>query len=29
MGGVQVIESADGYYRSGSDLRKDGEAVGW
>jgi hypothetical protein len=24
-----VIESADGYYRSGSDLRKDGEAVGW
>jgi gamma-glutamyltranspeptidase / glutathione hydrolase len=29
MGGVQVIESADGYYRSGSDFRKDGEAVGW
>jgi gamma-glutamyltranspeptidase/glutathione hydrolase len=29
MGGVQVIESAEGYYRSGSDLRKDGEAVGW
>jgi gamma-glutamyltranspeptidase/glutathione hydrolase len=29
MGGVQVIETADGYYRSGSDLRKDGEAVGW
>ena len=29
MGGVQVIESEDGYYRSGSDFRKDGEAVGW
>jgi gamma-glutamyltranspeptidase / glutathione hydrolase len=29
MGGVQVIESTDGYYRSGSDFRKDGEAVGW
>ncbi|HEX4150765.1 MAG TPA: gamma-glutamyltransferase family protein [Steroidobacteraceae bacterium] len=29
MGGVQVIEAADGYYRSGSDFRKDGEAVGW
>jgi hypothetical protein len=20
---------ADGYYRAGSDFRKDGEAVGW
>lgn len=29
MGGVQVIEAAGGYYRSGSDFRKDGEAVGW
>jgi gamma-glutamyltranspeptidase / glutathione hydrolase len=29
MGGVQVIESTDDYYRSGSDFRKDGEAVGW
>jgi gamma-glutamyltranspeptidase/glutathione hydrolase len=29
MGGVQVIEAAHGYYRSGSDFRKDGEAVGW
>jgi gamma-glutamyltranspeptidase/glutathione hydrolase len=29
LGGVQVIESASGYYRSGSDFRKDGQAVGW
>ncbi|HUL18939.1 MAG TPA: gamma-glutamyltransferase family protein [Steroidobacteraceae bacterium] len=30
MGGVQVIEyQAPGVYRSGSDPRKDGEAVGW
>ena len=29
MGGVQIIMHADGYYRSGSDFRKDGEAVGW
>jgi gamma-glutamyltranspeptidase/glutathione hydrolase len=29
MGGVQILMHADGYYRSGSDFRKDGEAVGW
>jgi gamma-glutamyltranspeptidase/glutathione hydrolase len=29
MGGVQIIMQAGGYYRSGSDFRKDGEAVGW
>jgi gamma-glutamyltranspeptidase/glutathione hydrolase len=29
MGGVQVIESDHGFYRSGSDPRKDGEAAGW
>ncbi len=29
MGGVQVILSVDGTYRAGSDLRKDGQAVGW
>src|SRR5229473_3709294 len=38
MGGVQAImyvaepgseAHADGYYRAGSDFRKDGEAVGW
>ena len=29
MGGVQVIEAVDGYYRGGSDFRKDGEAAGW
>jgi gamma-glutamyltranspeptidase/glutathione hydrolase len=38
VGGVQSImfvakpgseARADGYYRSGSDFRKDGEAVGW
>jgi gamma-glutamyltranspeptidase/glutathione hydrolase len=29
MGGVQILMYADGYYRSGSDFRKDGEAVGW
>ena len=29
MGGVQILMHADGFYRSGSDFRKDGEAVGW
>jgi gamma-glutamyltranspeptidase/glutathione hydrolase len=29
MGGVQVIMRGSGYYRAGSDFRKDGEAVGW
>ena len=35
VGGVQVImfvpanSGGDGYYRSGSDFRKDGQAVGW
>jgi gamma-glutamyltranspeptidase/glutathione hydrolase len=29
MGGVQIILHGAGYYRSGSDFRKDGEAVGW
>ena len=29
MGGVQVIRVQNGVYRSGSDPRKDGEAVGW
>jgi gamma-glutamyltranspeptidase/glutathione hydrolase len=29
MGGVQILMHAGGYYRSGSDFRKDGEAVGW
>jgi gamma-glutamyltranspeptidase/glutathione hydrolase len=29
MGGVQIIMHAGGYYRAGSDFRKDGEAVGW
>ena len=29
VGGVQTIMVGDGYYRSGSDFRKDGEAVGW
>jgi gamma-glutamyltranspeptidase/glutathione hydrolase len=29
LGGVQTIMVVDGTYRSGSDLRKDGEAVGW
>ena len=29
MGGVQILMHVDGYYRSGSDFRKDGEAVGW
>jgi gamma-glutamyltranspeptidase/glutathione hydrolase len=29
VGGVQTIMVVDGTYRSGSDLRKDGEAVGW
>jgi gamma-glutamyltranspeptidase/glutathione hydrolase len=35
MGGVQTLmyvpqpDGGLGYYRSGSDFRKDGEAVGW
>jgi gamma-glutamyltranspeptidase/glutathione hydrolase len=29
VGGVQTIMIVDGTYRSGSDFRKDGEAVGW
>ncbi len=29
VGGVQSIMFVDGSYRSGSDFRKDGEAVGW
>jgi gamma-glutamyltranspeptidase / glutathione hydrolase len=29
VGGVQTIMIIDGTYRSGSDFRKDGEAVGW
>jgi gamma-glutamyltranspeptidase/glutathione hydrolase len=29
MGGVQIIMRGQGYYRSASDFRKDGEAVGW
>ena len=29
VGGVQAIMIVDGTYRSGSDFRKDGEAVGW
>jgi len=29
MGGVQILMQAGGYYRAGSDFRKDGEAVGW
>jgi gamma-glutamyltranspeptidase/glutathione hydrolase len=29
VGGVQSIMAIDGYYRAGSDLRKDGQAVGW
>ena len=29
MGGVQSIMFVGGSYRSGSDFRKDGEAVGW
>jgi gamma-glutamyltranspeptidase/glutathione hydrolase len=29
VGGVQIIMHTGGYYRSGSDFRKDGEAVGW
>jgi gamma-glutamyltranspeptidase/glutathione hydrolase len=29
LGGVQSIMFVNGYYRSGSDFRKDGEAVGW
>jgi hypothetical protein len=26
---VQSIMSIDGYYRGGSDFRKDGQAAGW
>ena len=29
LGGVQTIMVVEGTYRSGSDFRKDGEAVGW
>ena len=29
VGGVQSIMTIDGYYRAGSDFRKDGQAVGW
>jgi gamma-glutamyltranspeptidase len=29
VGGVQSIMAIDGYYRAGSDFRKDGQAVGW
>ena len=29
MGGVQILMLDAGYYRAGSDFRKDGEAVGW
>jgi gamma-glutamyltranspeptidase/glutathione hydrolase len=29
VGGVQSIMSIDGYYRGGSDFRKDGQAAGW
>jgi len=29
MGGVQILMRGPGYYRSGSDFRKDGQAVGW
>jgi gamma-glutamyltranspeptidase / glutathione hydrolase len=29
VGGVQTIMRGNGYYRAGSDFRKDGEAVGW
>ena len=29
VGGVQAIMFLDESYRSGSDFRKDGEAVGW
>jgi len=29
VGGVQVIMRGAGFYRAGSDFRKDGEAVGW
>jgi gamma-glutamyltranspeptidase/glutathione hydrolase len=29
VGGVQTIMVLDGTYRSGSDFRKDGAAVGW
>jgi len=29
VGGVQAIMVGPGYYRGGSDFRKDGEAVGW
>jgi gamma-glutamyltranspeptidase/glutathione hydrolase len=29
VGGVQILMSVDGYYRAGSDFRKDGAAAGW
>ena len=29
VGGVQILMLDAGYYRAGSDFRKDGEAVGW
>jgi gamma-glutamyltranspeptidase/glutathione hydrolase len=29
MGGVQILMLGGGYYRAGSDFRKDGQAVGW
>jgi gamma-glutamyltranspeptidase/glutathione hydrolase len=29
VGGVQAIMVGGGYYRGGSDFRKDGQAVGW
>jgi gamma-glutamyltranspeptidase/glutathione hydrolase len=29
VGGVQVIMRGAGFYRSGSDFRKDGQGVGW
>jgi gamma-glutamyltranspeptidase/glutathione hydrolase len=29
VGGVQSIMVGRGYFRGGSDFRKDGEAVGW
>ena len=29
VGGVQWLMRADGFYRAGSDFRKDGQAAGW
>jgi gamma-glutamyltranspeptidase / glutathione hydrolase len=29
VGGVQALMRVNGYYRAGSDFRKDGQAVGW